>query len=346
MTSLRCILAAGALIICAPPSFAGNCEDVYANNVRNRTFAESDYTTLNTLYDNLCSSSQRKSSLSWDSSMNIIVDSLPMGMTGNAKSTNEKADAFCHAYSTLRYDTSHRSLAKDEVVTSALNAYNACKEIESRTGVVVTHKFADPDSIIVNFDFKNTTSFLRIDGVRANNLVCRSNEAPGNRKILNENSNFEMRSNFVITCGRTHPQSNPRSYVPGSLAIGTNITSYAISLPADSIYDNSLASDATAKITGLQKSLDSVQSEKSDLSSKLSEANKKIKGVRMEQHAISIEENNGGGYEYYGCNTKPEDVRDKDCNGAFQSSISKALSSAGGHCGHTFFVITCLYLGN
>jgi hypothetical protein len=94
MLSTRYLVAI-FLISFVTPSFAG-CDEVYVNNVRNRTFTEDNYSSLNTLYDNLCSSSGSKKSMSLDSSMGVVIDSLPINMTGNGKSTEEKADAFCH----------------------------------------------------------------------------------------------------------------------------------------------------------------------------------------------------------------------------------------------------------
>ena len=278
--------------------------------------------------------------------MSIIVQAIPINMTGNGKSNEEKADAFCHTYNTLRFDTSHNSVAKDEVVKSALDAYNACKEIESRTGVLVTHKFADPDSILVNFDFKNSNTFLRIDGVLANNMVCRSNSAPKKQEALSQKSQFEMRANFAITCARTHPNTDKNKYVPGSLAIATNITSYTISMPADSIYNNSLASDATAKITGLQQALAASQDQKTTAEKNLSEANKKIDGIKLVNHRIMVGQfNPGGGFEFHGCGTNLNQVKDSLCKGAVQSSIIKGNDVSGHQCGYADFVITCLFLG-
>jgi hypothetical protein len=278
--------------------------------------------------------------------MNVVIDAIPIGLKGNGQSNKEKADAFCHTYSTLRYDASHSSLAKDEVVTSALTSYNACKEIEGRTGVTVTHKFADPDAILVSFDFKNNNTFLRIQGVLANNMVCRSTEAPGNQKVLNENSRFEMRSNFVIACGRTHPKSDKAKYVPGSLAIGTNITSYTISLPADSIYNDSLASETTAKINGLQRSLTASQRDVEQLNSKLSDATKQINGLKMVPHRVLIGQYNpGGGLDFYGCGTDPNKLVANYCKGASQNIMTKGLETGNDQCGYASFIITCLYLG-
>ncbi|MCK1640464.1 hypothetical protein IVA95_23480 [Bradyrhizobium sp. 157] len=125
MISFKQFVAITLLIAGTNPSFGSGCDDVYLNNVRNRTSSEADYASLNTLYDHLCTSSSRKKNLSWDSSMGIVVDALPINMTGSGKSTEEKADNFCRMYSTLRFDKSHSSVAKDEVVTAALANYNA-----------------------------------------------------------------------------------------------------------------------------------------------------------------------------------------------------------------------------
>lgn len=107
-----------------------------------RSFYENNWSSLNTVYDQMCSATGEKKRLRWDSSLGIVVDGLPINMTGNAKSSSEKAENVCRNYHALRFDASHRVVQKDEVVVAALDSYNACKAIEARTGVLVTHKFA------------------------------------------------------------------------------------------------------------------------------------------------------------------------------------------------------------
>jgi len=121
-----------AIVCHATAALASNCDEVYKNSTRNKYYSESDAASLNTVYDQLCDTSGEKKSLSWDSSMSIVVDALPINMTGNGKSTSEKADSFCHYYHNVRFDTSHSALAKDEVVVSAPQSYNACREIEEK----------------------------------------------------------------------------------------------------------------------------------------------------------------------------------------------------------------------
>ncbi|MCK1640463.1 hypothetical protein IVA95_23475 [Bradyrhizobium sp. 157] len=220
------------------------------------------------------------------------------------------------------------------------------EEIEARTGVLVTHKFADPDAILVNFDFKNANTFLRIDGVLAKNLICRAPAAPSGQNALSQTTKFEMLGNFAITCARTHPKNDNTKYNPGSLGIATNIASYTISLPADSIYNNSLASDATSKIEGLQRTLATLQAQKSELDGKFAEANKKLDGIKMVPHRVMIGEHNpGGGFNFYGCYTNLDMVRDNLCKGSAQAIVTKGNSVGGHRCGYTDYVVSCLYLG-
>jgi hypothetical protein len=346
MTFFARSLAIAAVVGHTTTVLAASCEDVYQNNVRDKYYSESDYSSLNTLYDNLCSSSGERKSQSWDSSMSVVVKAIPIKMTGNAKSDVERASAFCRYYSSLRLDTSHSVVARDEIVVAALQNYNACKEIEARSGVVVTHKFADPHSIVVNFDFKNTNQYLVIDGVLAANMTCRSNEAPKGEEILSQQSHFEMRRNFAITCRRPDPTSDQARYAAGSLAIGTNVTSYTISLPSDSIYNNELASAATSKIRGLEASLQATQSEASSLAEKLAESAKKINGLRLVQHRIVIGQHNpGGGMEHHGCGTNMDVVKDSKCKGAHQATVVPGMGSGGHQCGYQSFVVSCIYLG-
>jgi hypothetical protein len=349
MRSERCLTLLTLTLCILPYSLqarAEGCDDVYLNSIRNKYNSIEDYASYNALYDQICNADGERKNLSWESSMGIVIDAIPINMTGNGKSSEEKASSFCHFYHDVRYDSSHVAVSKDEVVVTALSNYNTCKEIESKTGVVVTHKFADPDSIVVNFEFKNTSTFLRIDGVLANNMACRSNNAPWGQAQLSDRSHFEMRENFAITCARTHPRENRNAYLPGSLAIGTNISSYTISMPADSIYDDRLASETSSKIAGLNQSFSETQKKLSETKEKLSQATNKISGLHMVQHRVMTGTwNPGGGYEFYPCYTKLDQVQDSLCKGAYKATTTPSYWRDGETCGYHSYVITCLYLG-
>jgi hypothetical protein len=107
-----------------------SCDDVYRDNVRNRDFSEKNWSSLNTLYDQLCTSSGEKRNSSWNASLDVIVEDIPIGMTGGGKDASEKTSNFCHYYNSYRYDASHKEIKTDDVVVDALNNYNVCKNIE------------------------------------------------------------------------------------------------------------------------------------------------------------------------------------------------------------------------
>ena len=266
-------------------------------------------------------------------------------MTGNAKSSSEKATNFCHYYHNLRFETSHQVVQKDEVVVAALNSYNVCKSIEARTGVIVTHKFADPDSVLVNFDFKNANTFLRIDGVLAKNLICRSNAAPRGKEALNSRSTFEMRSNFVIACARV-PNPRPDNgaayvYLPASLAIGTNIDLYTLSVSADSVYNNNLASAATTTINGLKSSLEDQIKKDTDLTKKFTEMTNRISNLKVTATKATISEANPGGGMWSGCGSNIDDLVRRFCGTAPQTFKTRFANQSGGRCGSDDWIIAC-----
>ena len=344
MRNILCGICALLAIGHSSVVWATGCDDVYRDAVRNRNFSESDYSSLNTVYDQLCTSTGEKNSSGWNVGLNVIVEDLPIGLTAGGKDNSEKVTNFCHNYHSLRYDASHKVAQSDEVVVAALKNYNSCKEIEFRTGVVVTHKFANPDALLVNFDFKNANTFLKIDGVLATNLTCRSNEAPKGQEALSKTSNFEMRANFVISCYRVRSSTPDKgaayAYLPASLAIGTNIDLYTLSMEADSLYNNNVASDATAKIRGLQQTLSAEQGKNVELS------NFKARVDKMNVDIIPVvtgDAHPGGGGTWYPTNTNMDDVTKKLlCPGAVWSGWKRIATEGGGGHGYGRNAVVCI----
>jgi hypothetical protein len=161
-----------------------------------------------------------------------------------------------------------------------------------------------------------------------------------------------MRQNFAITCERNkNPKPDAGSayaYLPASLAIGTNVDSYTLSLPADSIYNNNLASDATSKIKGLQSALSGLQNNLGDetnkfnsVSSSLSDLNGRLSKMKVSVTKANIGQFNPGGGMFGGCGTNVQTLVNQFCPSPGRATFIETSSKGGGQCGYAEFVIGC-----
>src|SRR5262249_33828276 len=224
----------------------------------------------------------------WDSSMGVVIEGLPVNMTGNAQADLDKMSNFCHNYSSLRYEKGRQEAGTSTVVVEALSNFNACKEIEAEAGVTVAHQFADPNAVVVNFNFRGGgTRVMSVQGVVTSpNLSCRSNRAKsaGKGDIVNAQTRFEERNNFTILCTRAGQKTTKGTveFAPGALAIATNIASYAISMQSDSVYSNELASNATARINELHASNTALTKEREALQA----LKQRVDNLKVEVHSV------------------------------------------------------------
>ena len=298
-------MLSGKLLLCLPVSLVGlasfctaassNCDDVYKHATRNVTFAEHDWASLNTVYDSHCQRDGRVRKFRWDSSLGVTYEKIPINMTGNAKAEEDKIRNFCKFYSSLRYEEARSRVGTSTVVVEALANYNACKEIESEAGVTISHQFAEPHSVVVNFNFRGSTRVMAVQGVVTSpNLSCVSNRAKtaGKGDTLNAKSRFEERANFTILCTRSGRKNakGATDFEPASLAIATNVASYTISMPADSVYGNQLASDATARIDQLTATVKELSQKEQELEA----LKKKIGSLKVEAKLFVISSVNPG----------------------------------------------------
>jgi hypothetical protein len=133
--------------------------------------------------------------------------------------------------------------------------------------------------------------------------------------------------------------ANVVDYSPASLAVATNNGTYSISLPADSIYNNELASDATARIKGLTTSLEATSRERDTLRA----LKERVDKMNVEVLPIVIgDKYPGGGGKFYYCGTTVETIKKDLCADAVSARVDLVLQSWGGSCGYNRYVAVCV----
>lgn len=125
--------------------------------------------------------------------------------------------------------------------------------------------------------------------------------------------------------------------MPASLAIGTNIESYTLSVTADTVYSNNLASAATAKIKGLQESLDNELNKNVGLSA-LSD---RIGKLNVKATKANIGQFNPGGGMFGGCGTNIDTLVAQFCGNAPKTFKLQTGNRGGGQCGYDEWIIAC-----
>jgi hypothetical protein len=332
----------------AGSAWSDTCESVYQNATRNYVFSQNNWSYLNSVYDNQCTTTGDRQSTTWNSSMNILADALPVSMTGNASTSEDKMTNFCHYYHGVTSEQKQNILETDSVVVEALSNFNTCVQIESQAHVTITHKFANPDSIVFNFAFNGGgTTFLDVEGVSTGgNIVCTSSGGTdGAPSTLDQTSHFSAKDNFTILCKRTPiPGANGGAqYAATSIAIATNIDSYTISIPSDSIYSNDLASDATTKINDLTANLNAATANSANLTQQLQTLSSSINNQKVALTHVIVAWANPGGGTYFACGTPPATIQKVVCpDPHVYYNILETNAVGGGSCGTAHLVAVCV----
>lgn len=326
------------------------CEDVYREATRNLSFTQTDIAQLNALFDHHCRSTGELNQQTFDSSAGFPIEGIPVEFTGDFSNLRTRSENFCQNYRNVRFDTQHNTVANSIVVVEALNSFNQCKAIEQQSrGVTVTHQFAAPDTILINFTFYNNLTLLALQGVAtSDNIICRSN-MPANGFSggeVNDQTVFTIDRNFAMICSRSGvpQQDGSVEYRPGSIAVATNSGSYIVPVLADTLYSNHLASQATSTIGSLQANLNDVTARFTATSSNLNTLTERLRNLRLESKTVVLGQfHPGGNIEHRGCGSSIEAVQAEICPGAV-SITNHHVQSVGGHqCGYATFSVACVY---
>lgn len=332
------------------------CSIVYENAVRNQALTEYNYAELNEIFDAYCSSFASNNQSSSNIGIEVVVKSIPIGLTGSTSDAEKKMSNFCSQYSGVRTtDLSARS-ASSIVVSEALANFNRCIEIESQFGVAITHASTEA-GVILQFDIRDNNTIFELQGVVApDTLACSVSAVPyGSPEPLGQvgpSTQATFRSDFSMICER-EPASDVNGsiyYPPASVAVGTNLLPYVVNLTADTVYSAELASEAQQRIDNLLAQLELAREENAAQNNLLTSLNQQIGTLNQQRSSMSLQSfgfvigqyNPGGRGHHFGCGTPISSVFAQVCPGALMTEDTH-LGTVGGHqCGYDFFTGACL----
>jgi hypothetical protein len=342
MRWLFSVVALVSLTVCGTFAFA-NCEDIYSQAVRDKSFTSDDWASLNSVYDRICTSSGGKQNFTWNSGMSIIVDSLPFSGTGNAAGSTDNWASFCTNYKDERFNEMHKKILSDTVVTEALISFNACKQIESIAHIVPEMSYT-PDAVSITFVFETSQTFLKIGGVTGMNLQCQSNDAPIGQQSLSKDSSFEMKNNFSIICLRTNrlgasSKDIAANFPPASLTIATNIAPYTWNFPNDILYGINLASDAEARLNELRTMNQAQSNEIATRTNELTQLRNRLAGMHFSTFDFTVGEEE---HKDYDCGSDQNQIARTFCSAAQAYTVTTIKIENGGKCGAVLYRAICV----
>jgi len=348
-----------ALLIAFSPTIGfaqelDHCVAVYETATRNLQISEASYSSLNTVFDQYCESNGEFKDSAKSGGLEAVIKSVPISLSGNASSIEERFQNFCSNYSGIRYNSAASRALADTVVVDALNAFNNCIEISSR-GVIISHSSPTGLDGTFNFTFRANINY-ELQGVQeGRNIECEIRD-PLDGKMIQADTSTTLKFDkpFSAFCKRKPEGSPSGKFFPRtSVVFASNQGNYSVLYPAEEVLDVEFASVLDRRISNaedrlialsnnletnivkLEERVNDVSSASSALVSELRTAIdfKVFKVLRADSQPGERD------YAHVGC-ADPTAWVQSQCPG-YSVEMIVLSSRSGGHCGFTHYLGIC-----
>lgn len=320
---------------------AAACQRVYEVSTANISTSKLRSASLETLHDQGCSGSSKKSGYSLDTGMKLAIEAIPFEGNLGLTSSDEKLEYLCKNYESLKAATAALDQYAKTVVGSALANFNGCLELASR-GVSVQPSITLPESIVVQISVPDADGITLQAFSASSNMTCNSPQIADRNKKLSADKQYKFENAFSIACQRTKDQAKEGAvFTPGFISFTTSRSKYpfSFSLPEDEHLQPMLASQSHSRIADLEKLAD----EKAQLATRLEGELAKVQGYALTLKKAGTGHPNPGGLgQMFACYTTIEVMKKVLCEGAARIEVMQTLNRGGGDCGYNGYVFACL----
>lgn len=350
----RLYIAAAAFIGISSSAYAqsfSHCESVYQSATRNISFTETSYSSLNTIYDQYCSSTGERKSGTTGVGVEAVVKSIPISFTGSHASDEEKLTSFCKTYNSVRYTTTASSAYQDSVVNEALKSFNQCIDI-SRKNIVIEVSQPTGTTAAFSFRFGSDVNYELQGVLLGGNITCSSAFDSNDVRNVDETTHQKVSKNFSINCKRQPiDRSGGGKYYPKtSVILSSNVGPYTAVFPADEVLDIEYASALAARMatiegrsTGISQKLDELTlTTNNDRASAAGGISSLRNGLKLHSYYVGRGEHHhllDKGAMPIGCHNI-DDWAAATC-GSLQRHVNKGPDRGGNRCGYQHAIITC-----
>jgi hypothetical protein len=230
------------------------CQKIIDKGLREYDIQTESEANLNSVFDNYCEQNGTRKTSSAGGSLDIVVKAIPIGLKGNADSSEEQVRNFCRSYSATIKSSRTANSYKETIATKAYDSFDKCVALVSK-GVSIDHNVINRDT--TSFFLQSGVNVpLEVRGLNAVNTTCIGpNPAGGAALTYGPTTKFTLKSDSIgFTCRRMTQQvaGGKTIYPEGSITITTNFQNYDVFLPRDERLPEDLASNLAAQISALQ----------------------------------------------------------------------------------------------
>jgi hypothetical protein len=276
-----------SLILCVAilpsVSFASDpfavCGRIIDQGLRNYDISTFDEATLNTVFDNYCSSDGSRKSTNVGLGIDLVVKTIPVSFKGTFASDDEQMNQFCRNYASTYQRTISSRTYKNTIVVKGYEAFNQCIRFSAQ-GVSVEHNIISPAT--TSFFFTAGIGHpIEIRGVAVSSgtVIC-SGQVPQQKTGSNNavgviqyrpQTRVSTTETLGMVCQRTPElQADKTSlFREATVSITTNVGNYDVFFPKDVKLPDDSASAIAISIAEIQKSLDRMNDRVSNIKLKV-----------------------------------------------------------------------------
>lgn len=308
-----------------------SCEAVYASSTRNIDGVSRQLVEYSNLYNKHCekNGSMRLSSSGTD--LSVGYSEIEFGWKGTNAEAQSAMQNFCRVQHDQRELASSLIENSSVVVTSALDAFNQCKLIESES-LYLSHT-STTDSVVVRGAFASPAK-VEVQAVRydSNAGTCWTTSiSPPKAILLNEKTKvFYPKGPFSISCTRKGVAltNGTMKYPAFELLVVTNSITYPVKLPAEDVFDINTAKD-NKRLIANNKTQEEKKSEiVVEKSLKVNLIKARLDGIKITSHRIDALSGEG----FQGVCAPPSKL----------AGTPTFINTHGGCCGYYYFAYSCM----
>ncbi len=231
--------SAKAMMSNIPAIFSEQCTLMYSGAL-NKIVSDKRYSIfIQTIQQNACSESNFSLSGKFDSKTQSLIDSVPLvsSVLGSLNISDNKK--FCEAYKSGTLSVSNTDTYSSEPVVAAMRSANACLDIASKSGTVITHFSPNPGQVVFTGTVPNDGRVFKFSGQTSGDFSCIAPKtSPEEEDEILGNKVIKRERNFNIMCGRNGVKTNGNiDFIRGDITIvGLDGQIYPATILADEMY--------------------------------------------------------------------------------------------------------------
>lgn len=245
-------------VMIAVPALAddGVCLAMVTDAAHNIGLSTSSQSYMNVIFDNYCQQDGTTKSSSFNGSLNVVVQEIPIGLTGGATNSQTAMSNFCRNYQSTFSASSSNFGFQSLVVQNALQSANDCLKIVT-SGAAIVYNILSPTTLAIRFTVPSGQT-MNIRGVSHESTVtCLGSNVSGGQAINYSTGTGQTLTgaagSYSITCTRTPfgVSAGTQFYNATALVVDTNTGGLNIFWPQESVLPLTTASQIQSSVSGL-----------------------------------------------------------------------------------------------